>query len=105
VQLKVRDGRLSYWLNNHKVYEEEVSGPSPWLHFNTDSPRQAAFRNLKLTGEPVVPEQIELISNNRMEGWNTSYFSESQPKHRVMAQTVTERSDYTLRQQHESEPA
>ena len=105
VTVKVRDGVMSHWLNNHQVYEEPVSGTSPWLHLTTEAERHAVFTNLKLTGAPEVPDSIDLFAGERLDGWNTSYFGESQPKHRIMEQDVTPESDYQLRRDFEREPA
>ncbi|MCA9052736.1 MAG: DUF1583 domain-containing protein [Planctomycetaceae bacterium] len=103
--VKVQDGTMSYWLNNQQVYSEPISATSPWLHLNTDRPRHASFWNLTLTGEPTIPASVALIDGNRMDGWNTRYFNESQPRHRIMAQKLTSDSHYQLRRDQEREPA
>jgi hypothetical protein len=40
----------------------------------TDRPRVTAFKNLRITGDPVIPREVKLIAGDRMDGWNSSNF-------------------------------
>ena len=102
--LKVSGTTMSYWLNNQLVYEEELGGTSPWLHLSTDKGRQVAVFNLKLTGDPDVPERVSLVIGDCMDGWNTLFFGESQPSRRTMKEVLTDESDYRTRYAQEHEP-
>ena len=84
--IDVRDGQVQFLLNNHAVYQEPASLTSPWLFLLTEGSRISAFRNIQITGDIVVPEQVPLVSGDQMDGWNCSTFGESQPRKRLMAE-------------------
>ena len=52
IKVESADGKLSYSLNNHVVYEEQISGTSPWLMLCSEGTRVTTFRNLVMTGAP-----------------------------------------------------
>ncbi len=88
VKVEAKDGKLRYWLNNHVVYEEKLRSTSPWFGLFTEGPRLTSFKNFKLSGNPIVPREVTLIADDQMDGWNTSFFGEKQPRHRLMAETI-----------------
>ncbi len=106
LKIQVADGKMRQYLNNALVYEEEVSDTSPWLTLFTDYARATTFRNPRITGNPTIPREVSLINGDRMDGWNTSFFGESQPHHRLMALKIESENQYDsqLRQQ-QAEPS
>ncbi len=88
VEIRVKDGVMQYVVNNHVNYEEAAGTTSPWLLLYTDRPRVTAFKNLKITGNPVIPREVKLISGDRMDGWNASNYYEQQPPKRQIAQAA-----------------
>ncbi|MFV0443068.1 MAG: DUF1583 domain-containing protein [Planctomycetaceae bacterium] len=102
--VRVNQGTMSYWQNNQLVYKEELSGTSPWLLLATDRSRQSLFQNLRITGQPTVPDQITLVQADRLDGWNAKFFNESQPRHRLMAQKYERESEQYLRRDQQNEP-
>ncbi|APZ96026.1 DUF1583 domain-containing protein [Fuerstiella marisgermanici] len=87
VTVDVKDGQMKYLLNNHFVYERAVGVTSPWLVLETIGGRVTSMRNLVIEGDPEIPRQVALLSGDNMDGWNTSTFSESQPRRALMAET------------------
>ncbi|MFV1963987.1 MAG: DUF1583 domain-containing protein [Pirellulaceae bacterium] len=104
VTIQVLDGRMRHILNNHIIYEEELSDTSPWITLFADCTRSTTFRNPRFTGSPTIPREVLLVNDDRMDGWNTSHFGESQPRHRLMAQKPKSENDSLAYQQRE-EPA
>ncbi|MBI2478143.1 MAG: DUF1583 domain-containing protein, partial [Planctomycetia bacterium] len=104
VTIKVAAGEMRYVLNNHVIYKEKLSGTSPWLTLYTDYARTTTFRNPRFTGNPSIPRSVTLVAGDRMDGWNTSFFSESQPRHRLMAQKP-ESENNSLAYQQRDEPS
>jgi tetratricopeptide (TPR) repeat protein len=102
--IKVFGGRMQYILNNQVVYEEELSGTSPWITLCTEYPRATVFRNPRFSGNPSIPREVTLVQGDRMDGWNTSFFAESQPRRRLMAQKPKDENDAVARSQRQ-EPA
>ncbi|MCA9060218.1 MAG: DUF1583 domain-containing protein, partial [Planctomycetaceae bacterium] len=93
VTVEVREGQMRFFLNTSLVYEEPVSPGSPWLYLRTEGSRISAYRNLQIQGDLVIPDQVELIVGDRLDGWNCSMFGESQPRRRLMAETPTSEND------------
>jgi hypothetical protein len=93
VDVRVADGELQYFLNNHLVYKEPASPTSPWLLLYTDRARVTGFKNLRISGAPVIPREVPLLARDRFDGWNTSFFGETQPRRRLMAQRAENEND------------
>jgi tetratricopeptide (TPR) repeat protein len=73
--VQVSPEAIRFYSNGHLTYEEpEPSFTSPWLHLVSLDHRRTDFRKLRLTGDPVIPRQVELIHGNRMEGWASSNY-------------------------------
>jgi tetratricopeptide (TPR) repeat protein len=92
-EIRVTNGRLQYFLNNHFMYEEEASPTSPWLLMYSYAPRTTAFRNVTISGNPVIPREVPLFSGKRMDGWNCTFFGESQPRFRIMSEKPKSEND------------
>jgi hypothetical protein len=97
--IRVAGGKLQCLINGHVAYEEDASSTSPWIMLFSHAPRTSPFRNIRLTGEPVIPREVQLFSGNRMDGWNCSFLGESQPRHRLMAEKPQGEYDYTTQEQ------
>lgn len=99
VEIRVADGRVKHFLNNYLVYEEKTSLTSPFPLLMSHGPRVSAYRNVAISGSPVIPRSVSLFAANRMDGWNCTFFGESQPRHRLMAQKPKDENDYIYYQQ------
>jgi len=51
----------------------------------------SAFRNLRITGDPVIPREVRLVDGDRMEGWVSSFYNESQPPSLTLGQPIPNR--------------
>ncbi|MBL8848662.1 MAG: DUF1583 domain-containing protein, partial [Planctomycetaceae bacterium] len=104
----VSDGaQVKYYVADHLLYEEAVNPTSPWLalygRFGT-----AVMRNVALRGQPQVPTEVPLFAGDRMEGWNTSTFGESQKPFRELAQQLLvdeDQNQYQYQQQQQLQDA
>ena len=89
VKVEAEAGKMRYWLNNYPVHEEKLVGTSPFFVLFTEGPRLAAYKNMRLTGNPTIPREVSLISEDSLDGWNTSFANENQPRKRLMAEPET----------------
>jgi tetratricopeptide (TPR) repeat protein len=81
--------KTRYLVNGHLLYEDNDPSPgSPWLGLLTFRERHSAWRDLTIKGSPVIPREVRLTHADRLEGWISSYFGETQPPRRT-----EERSD------------
>ena len=64
---------------NQVLFEDSSpSRNSPFFFLRTTW--LSAFRKLRISGTPVIPREVALLEDNRMEGWVTSFYNESQPR-------------------------
>ena len=65
--------------NLHPMWTDELAGTSPWLGLSGIDEKRPIFRNLKLTGSPVIPREVKLTDGNQLRGWLSSFYGETQP--------------------------
>lgn len=69
-RLDVRDGMVTVEIGGRKVHEQGLhDAPDPWLAIRAQGDHAGAVRNVKITGEPSVPESLELLSFPDLTGW------------------------------------
>lgn len=81
------DSQWTYSMNGQSIYSEPAGTSSPWLTLSTWSLRLGAIRGLRVEGDPIIPREVALVGEDRLDGWDCSAFGESQPRHRLMAET------------------
>ncbi len=71
---------VRYLVNGHLLYEDDDPSPtSPWLAFATDRERHSVWRHATISGQPVIPREVRLSHDDRLEGWVSGFYGESQP--------------------------
>ena len=79
---------VRYLVNGHLFYEDEdPSKTSPWLGLFTRSMFRTAWRSVSIKGDPIIPRTVNLIDDNRLEGWVSGRYRESQPHRRTESAT------------------
>jgi len=70
----VRDRVISTYFNGRLMRQGMVTRDhDPWLAIRSSPRHDGAVRNLRITGQPVVPEEIRLSVDPNFNGW-VSYF-------------------------------
>ncbi|WP_372716509.1 DUF1583 domain-containing protein [Novipirellula sp.] len=77
VRLIVKDGVRTTEINGRNVFEARVSQNDPWLSIFSHWYTHGWVHDLRISGAPVVPREIDLATNSELPGWN-SYFEQSQ---------------------------
>ncbi len=78
--VKVSPGKVRYIANGHQFYQDDDPGPtSPWLGLYTHSDRHSVWKSFKLEGKPVIPRELRLCEDERLEGWISNFYNETQP--------------------------
>lgn len=78
--VRVEPGSVQFTINGQTIYrEQEPSSAAPWLALFTDRERRTAFRNVQIKGRPQIPREVQLVAGNRLDGWLSSFYGESQP--------------------------
>jgi hypothetical protein len=72
MRLVVRDGTWTVYVNDRKMCEEPLPDEAdPWLLLHADHQITAGIRNLKITGQPRVPESLSLSALPDLTGWRS----------------------------------
>jgi hypothetical protein len=73
----VRDGVATTWFNGRKIHEEPLPAEhEPWLAIRSPPRNRGGVRNLRITGEPHIPEMLRLSDSPELAGW-IPYFGDS----------------------------
>jgi hypothetical protein len=87
---EVAPDRVRCLVNGRLFYEDKTPSPtSPWLSLVTRRERQPVWRSLTLKGKPEIPREVALSHADRLEGWVSSFFGESQPTRRSTPEEMT----------------
>jgi hypothetical protein len=77
VRAVVRDGVRTTYINGRKVFESpHPKDGDPWLAIHSAWYANGSVRNLRITGSPTVPRQLNLAATPDLPGW-LPYFDES----------------------------
>ncbi|HVX15288.1 MAG TPA: DUF1583 domain-containing protein [Pirellulales bacterium] len=78
--VRVSPEAVGFFINGHLVYRDDAPSPcAPWLDLFSHCERRTAFRNLRISGSPTIPRQVELVRGDRLDGWLANFYGESQP--------------------------
>jgi tetratricopeptide (TPR) repeat protein len=78
--IQVEAGKVRWLVNNRLVYEQtDSASTSPWLVLYAHRDRHTVFRNPRLRGQPHIPREVLLSHGDRLEGWVSKFYDESQP--------------------------
>lgn len=68
-------------VNMHPMWFDpaEKAAASPWVGLRSFEERRPMFRNLEITGEPVIPREVRMADGDDLRGWMSQYYGESQP--------------------------
>lgn len=74
------DGVRTY-LNGHLIYhDKEDWSTSPWLALFARDTQVTDFRNVRISGTPVIPRQVKLVSGSSLRGWVANFYADSIPE-------------------------
>lgn len=86
----VRDGVCTMFYNGRKMHEAKVTRTySPWVAVRSDARNLGGVRNIRITGNPTVAEEVKLALHADLPGW-TSYQQGSVTKEGVWYQEVVD---------------
>lgn len=74
-RIRVQDGVRTSYINGRKVYER-AHGGDPWIGVHSAWYANGTVRNLRVSGDATIPEEIDLLSDPELSGW-LPWFDES----------------------------
>ncbi|MEM8666909.1 MAG: DUF1583 domain-containing protein [Planctomycetota bacterium] len=85
VSIRSRGQKSQFESNLHPVYFAAAEAlNSPWFGLRSSGAKRPVFRNLKLTGDPIIPREVRLLEGDQLRGWQAGFFDESQPSFHSM---------------------
>jgi tetratricopeptide (TPR) repeat protein len=78
-RIEVDGGRIATFVNDVRIHEQRADpAPSPWLVLQPSLASSAGrVSDLRITGEPQVPETVDLLRDSESSMWTADYFGES----------------------------
>ncbi|WP_422924867.1 DUF1583 domain-containing protein [Singulisphaera sp. PoT] len=78
IRIEAKDAKLIVSVDGARVCEQALTGSSdPWLAIATRERGSASIRNVAISGEPTVPESIDLGDSLNLAGWSARYYDEA----------------------------
>jgi tetratricopeptide (TPR) repeat protein len=80
LSIEVEPGSVRFLCNGHLVFEDRDPNPAtPWIVLGASGEADVDFRNLEISGQPNIPRELALTSNDRLEGWLSDFYDETRP--------------------------
>lgn len=80
MSIRSSEDGAQFAVNLHPVwFDKSGAQSSPFLGLRAFGDRRPLFRNLKITGTPEIPREVELTVGSNLRGWRSHYFGETQP--------------------------
>jgi hypothetical protein len=77
-KLVVGKDTLTSYINGRKIHDEPSSPDrDPWLAVQVLHQLTGGVRKVKITGQPTIPDQLELSKGTDLTGWLADYYEES----------------------------
>ena len=74
-KLSIKDGTYTAFIEGRKIHESKLpENADPWLALATFSEANGGARNIKMSGNPVVPESLDLSAGPNLGGWLNDYY-------------------------------
>ena len=71
-------GEVTFSANGQRVWSDKLNGQaSPWIGLQSAGDRNPIFRNLRISGEPIIPREVRLADGDRLRGWSAEFYGES----------------------------
>ncbi len=73
--LKATSDGVRFSINGHPMWTDPAANSSsPWLALRCFGGRAPVFRNLQITGQPVIPREVRMTQGQTLRGWFASYY-------------------------------
>lgn len=79
LRFEVRQGILTWFVNGHRVLQEDCGTASPFVGLRTSVGYTPTFRQFRISGEPQIPREVVLLQDERLLGWNPTFYRETAP--------------------------
>jgi hypothetical protein len=78
-RLAVHDGVCTSSINGIRIHEEAIAvGCDPWLTLHSAGVRNGAAGDLRITGTPRIPDNLDLLGLAELTGWLADFYEPGQ---------------------------
>ena len=71
-------GSSTMAVNLHPMWNEKTGfAANPWIGLSCSDEFRPLFRNLKLTGQPVIPRSVQIFNGRELRGWQSQFLGEN----------------------------
>ncbi|QEF98365.1 tetratricopeptide repeat protein [Stieleria maiorica] len=70
---------LSFRVNDQLIYREPRKDHSPWFAVHLAGNKRTSVRNIKISGTPQIPGDVNLIPGDTLRGWSGQYYGVALP--------------------------
>ncbi len=79
--LKSTADGVTFGANGHQTWTDQSKGPtSPWIGLHSWGERVPIFRNLRISGNPIIPREVKMSDGASLRGWVANYYGEKTPQ-------------------------
>ncbi|MEZ6121885.1 MAG: DUF1583 domain-containing protein [Planctomycetaceae bacterium] len=73
-RIRIRDGIRTLFVNGRALMETPISeGDSPWVGLRGWCLSDAPFRNVRISGSPIIPKEVPLSVHPDLPGWESHF--------------------------------
>ena len=94
LKLDVTPQKITYSLNDRQVHERAiVEKPNPWLALISSGPNSGQVSEVRITGSPEIPVQVELMGGDKLAGWISTFYGDHMSNQRDESVNVDSSND------------
>ncbi|MHC5538775.1 DUF1583 domain-containing protein, partial [Singulisphaera rosea] len=76
-RLTVKGGRMTSFVTGRQVFQSSLPAEcDPWLAFHSPANATGGARNVEITGQPTIPDTLQLSSLPDLTGWRADEYGE-----------------------------
>ena len=79
IKLTMDEKFMSYFVNGQLVYREQRRNEDPWVGLFSDGQKRLSISKIKLSGEPSIPDEVNMLPKDSLRGWSGRYMNVSLP--------------------------
>ena len=77
LKLDVAPGKATYFINDRQVHEQLLPEKiDPWLALSANAASSGKARNIRISGSPEIPAELNLTNADDLIGWSGSLYSD-----------------------------
>ncbi len=77
-RVAVHQGTCTFYVNGRRVFQTRLPKEhDPWVALHASSSAYSGVRNVRISGQPTIPDQLNLSAGPDLGGWLANYYRET----------------------------